>query len=672
MTRGGKSMKPMKIVAAMCVLFFSASAVRAAGPSVAAIAGQQFDLLVVDATPGGVAMAVRAAREGLNVLLVNHTNHLGGMPTNGLGVWDTLYDGRRAPLFDELRQGIVDHYRTTYGEDSPQSRAALPGLRHLSSPRGFYEPHVAEQTIERLVERESKITVLKPFYVGEVEREGRLVRAVTLRELHGARSVRVAAEIFADCSYEGDLLAAARLPYRVGRESREEFDEPHAGVVFAADKGMEDDRAKFPREAAEGRLKLRGFRITTGAIDPASTGAGDAAIQAYNFRMCLSSDPENRILPEKPAGYRREDFLGKRSIPSPNAINRKYSWNDAKLPGQNHAYPNGDWATREAITKRHLDYALGWIYFVQNDESLPLALREKNRRVGLPKDEFVDNDHVPDEMYVREARRLVGRSIFTEHDGLLAEGFGRAPIKADSIAATEWPMDSHECTSRHGPSLGYDGKVLLTEETRPGQVSYRCLLPAEVDNLLAPVCLSATHIGWGTIRLEPTWMNIAESAGYAAAQAHRHGQTPAAIDSEELLRTLARRHVMISFFNDVDVSSGDAWAPAAEYFGAKGFFADYDARPGDPLKGTTAKVWAEGLRQLLAGKLDPNAQARSVAEAERSDAPAVAQADLAALLPPASAAGPTDAAPMTHDPKAAVSRGDALRRLFALLPASSN
>ncbi|HEX4131883.1 MAG TPA: FAD-dependent oxidoreductase [Pirellulales bacterium] len=631
-----------RFLTAIGVLLGTAAAGAAQQPA-EAIAGRRFDLIVIEATPGGVAMAVRAAREGLDVLLTNHTPHLGGMPTNGLGVWDTLYDGPRSSLFDELRAGIVDHYRRTYGDDSPEFRAALPGARRLSSPRGFFEPHVAEQAIDRMVAAEPKITVLKPYYVAEVERHGRLLRSVTLREYHGSGSVRVAADMFADGSYEGDLLAAARVPYRVGREARQEFDEPHAGVVFAEDAGQENDQAKFPRDAAEGRLNLRPFRITTGSIDPASTGAGDTAIQAFNFRICLTSDPARRILPAEPAGYRREDFLGKRKLPPAESIHHTCSWNEAKLPGANHAYADGDWPTREAITRRHLDYALGWMYFVQNDQSVPEALREKNRRVGLPTDEFTDNDHVPYEMYVREARRLVGRSVFTEHDGLLAPSLGRAPVHADSIAATEWPMDSHECTTRHGPSIGRDGKVLLTEETRPGQVSYRCLLSPEVDNLLVPVCLSTTHIGWGTIRLEPTWMNIAESAGYAAALARRRGQTPAAIDVDELQRTLARRHVMISFFNDIDVASDAPWVAAAEYFGAKGFFADYNVRADEPLKPATAKVWASGFEQLRAGKLDANALARMVAEAEGSDTPA-------------------DSSPTRE------TRGAVLQRMFSQLP----
>ena len=583
--------------------------------------GKSYDLVIIGGTPGGIACAVRAARDGLKVLLVNHTQHLGGMLANGLGVWDTMYDGRRSPIYDELRQGIFDHYRDTYGAGSSQHRAALPGPRNESSPRGYFEPSVAELVVERLVAQERDITVLKGYYAAEVEREGRLIRAVTLREFKGAKMLRVSAAVFADCTYEGDLMAAAKVPYRVGREARAEFDEPHAGVIFAESKGGQDSFSKFPRDAIEGRLNLRGFRITTGRIFPGGTGDGDAAVQAYNFRLCLTRDPANRILPEKPANYRREDFLGRKTVGTGGGPNSKGSSNDGKLPGQNHAYPEGDWTVREAITRRHLEYALGWMYFAQNDESVPLELRERNRQFGLPKDEFTDNGHVPYEMYVREARRLTGRYIFTEHDGKPAPGLARPPIHADSIAITEWPMDSHECTSRKGPEGGDDGKVLLSEETRPGQVPYRCLLSPELDNLLVPVCVSATHVGWGTIRLEPTWMNIAESAGCAAALAVKGKTTPAALDPDVLIRKLATSRMMITFFNDLDVASDDPRIAAAQYFGTKGFFADYNARLDEPLTEAVRAAWQEGFDKLQAGTLDPRQLAQTLHAAEALTAP---------------------------------------------------
>jgi hypothetical protein len=232
----------------------------------------------------------------------------------------------------------------------------------------------------------------------------------------------------------------------------------------------------------------------------------------------------------------------------------------------------------------------------------------------LPADEFADNGHVPYEMYVREARRIVGRHVYTEHDNSLAPGLGRTPVHPDSIAVTDWYMDSHACTTESRPGFHYDGKLILTEESRPGKVPYRSLLPQGVENLLVPVCLSATHVAWGAVRLEPVWMQTGEAAGFAVALAKQRGVAPAALDADLLVRTLCRAGFLLSFFNDPQPI-----VPALQYFGTKDFFHDYDARLTEPLKPATAKLWADGLAQLRAGKLDPNSLARAVAQAESHD-----------------------------------------------------
>jgi hypothetical protein len=190
----------------------------------------QADLCVYEGTPGGIAMAVRAAREGLNVVLVNHNGHLGGILSNGLGVWDTLWEGKRSPVYDEARQAIFDHYRTTYGEKSPQYRDALPGKGGHTN--GKFEAKVAEAVLTKLVAEEKKITVVRGFYPVSVTRDDAVLKTVTFRELGGKAEKEVSAPVFADCSYEGDLAAVAKVPYRLGREARDEFKEPHAGVIY--------------------------------------------------------------------------------------------------------------------------------------------------------------------------------------------------------------------------------------------------------------------------------------------------------------------------------------------------------------------------------------------------------------------------------------------------------
>lgn len=589
--------------------------------------GKTFDLVVVGATGSGVACAVRAAREGCSVLLVQHNRHIGGMMSNGLMQWDALYGGPRAPLFSELLGNIERHYIATYGQDSLAHQ--IVRCTHEHYPISWAEAHVAEREFNRLVAGEKRIALLLEHYPVAARREGKLLRSVTLRRYGQTDDVEVPAAAFVDATYEGDLLAVAKVAYRSGREAREEFNEPHAGKLFC-----NIARGSAPRDAVEGRLNIRPYGACLGTVDPTSPFTADRAVQAYNYRFCVTKDPRNRLLlTAPPPGYNREEYLHyeRKSIATNAGPNGKSHMNSPILPGENHDYPEADWPTREKIIARHLNFALGLMYFLQNDESISAGQREKFREWGLPKDEFADHGHVPYEMYVREARRLVGRHVYSEHDNSLAPGLGRTPIHADSIAITDWYMDSHSCTTDSRPGFHYDGKLILTEESRPGQIPYRSLLPRDVDNLLVPVCLSATHVAWGAVRLEPVWMSTGEAAGFAAALARQQKTTPGQLDADRLVRLLAKRGMLVSFFNDVRVVPAQPWIAAIEYFGTKGFFADYDARPQAPLKRATAKVWAEGWASLRAGKLDALALAKAVAAAEQSADEPISTADVARL-----------------------------------------
>jgi hypothetical protein len=599
---------------------------------------KSYDLVVVGGTASGVACAVRAAREGCTVLLVQHNRHIGGMMSNGLMQWDALYGGHRAPLFTELLRNIERHYIATYGENSREHQTVR--CTHERYPISWAEASVAEREFNRLVAGEKKITLLLGHYPTAVQREDNIVRQTFLSAssiektqtgMSASRPIRVTGSVFVDATYEGDLFALAKVPYRCGREARDEYKEPHAGKVFCNVAG-----GPAPRDAVEGKLNIRPYGSHQGTIDPTSPFTADRAVQAYNYRFCVTKDPANRILlTAPPPGYNRDEYVhyNRKSIATNAGPNSKSHMNSPILPGENHDYPEADWPTREKIIQRHLNFALGLMYFLQNDKSVSPKQREKFREWGLPKDEFADNNHVPYEMYVREARRIVGRHVYTEHDNSLAHGLGRTPIHPDSIAITDWYMDSHACTTDSRPGFHYDGKLILTEESRPGQIPYRSLLPQGVDNLLVPVCLSATHIAWGAVRLEPVWMQTGEAAGFAAALAKKQKTTPAKLNSDLLVRTLVERRQMVSFFNDISVAGKEPWIPAVEYFGTKGFFHDYDVKAGAPLKRATAKVWADGLAKLRAGKLDANALARAVAEAERADAAPATAAEFAAMLP---------------------------------------
>lgn len=619
------------------------------------VADKQFDVVVVGGTSAGVMSAVRAAREGMSVLLVQHNRHVGGMMVNGLGQWDALYGGHRNPLFTELLGNIEGYYAGRYGLDSPQFKAAH--FSHDQYPIGWVEPHVAEREYHRLMAGEKSLALLLEHYVTAVERDDAILKSVTLREYQGDKTITVRGTVFIDGTYEGDLFAVAKVPYHCGRESRDTYGEPHAGKCFTT-----IAKGPAPTDAAEGRLNIRPYNSKQGKIDPASPYTGDRCIQAYNTRPCVTNVADNRILlTEPPAGYDRERYLNfdRRYIgTNGKGQNGKSHMNSPIMTGQNHDYPEADWPTREKIAKQHEDFCLGLIWFLQNDESISESKRKDYRQWGLPKDEFSDNHHMPYEMYVREARRIVGRHVFKEQDNSLAKDYARTPVFSDAIAVTDWYMDSHSCTLDTTPGYPHDGKLILTEESRPAQIPYRSLLPQEVDNMLVPACLSSTHIAWGAVRLEPVWMQTGESAGLAAALAIKNKTTPAALNPDLLIRELVRRKHFISFFNDSNPADKQTASVAAQYFGTKGFFASYDARLDEPLTEAEGKVWLAAFKQLQTGRFDPSGLAGYLAKLPVTDSPPMKPADFDGALS-------IDQDDRT--PGAVLSRGSALETLWFVL-----
>ncbi len=605
----------MKALLFLITLFLSSAS--------AADTARSYDLVVVGGTPGGIACAVRAAREGLSVLLVNRHEHLGGIMASGLGVWDSQWEGKRSPIYDETRAAFFNHYRTTYGEDSAQYRDALPGK--TGHTNGRYEPHVAEQFFASLIAREKNITVLKSFIPVAVDSAGRVLTSLTLRATSGTAERTVQARTFADCTYEGDLAALAKVPCRVAREARSEFNEPHAGLIFMKPVMQAPDAETARLAALRDALKLRKFSGFQ-QLMPQSTGAADPAVQACNYRTMLTTDPANRVPISKPANYdpyflkSLEIFSGVESIPG-----GKFGWNRPQIVGRQTDYVEASWDERQRIMDEHWEATLGLLYFLQNDLTVPEVVRRAWLEYGLAKDEFADNGHRPYEMYVREARRIKGRAIYTEHDATLLPGLERAPAHADSVAMTEWYMDSHSCTPARIAGALEEGKAMLHQETFPGQIPYQCLLPQEIDNLLVPVCLSATHVAWGTVRLEPVFMQLGESAGHAAALATKGKINVAALDPDRLVRKLAASHTTITFFNDVDITSAEPQVAAAQFFGAKGFFASYDARLDAPLTESVKAVWQEAFAQLEKGGMEQARLAQAIHAAETQESPATKQ-----------------------------------------------
>jgi len=344
---------------------------------------------------------------------------------------------------------------------------------------------------------------------------------------------------------------------------------------------------------------------------------------------------------KKPKNYKRENYLGvsesekesrKKShklksqlivndiknykIRGPKIPNNKISWNDANLPEINHPYPEGDYETRINISNLHREHALGLLYFFQNDKDVPKEIRDASKKWGLPKDEFVNNGNFPKEMYVRETRRIRGRYIFSENDASLSSDFERTPIKKDSVAIGDWPMDSHECNANRQPGSLADGKILLSEKTRPSQIPYRTLLPKEIDNLISTFCVSSTHVAFGTIRVEPTLIQLGEVAGFAVIEANKKNINLADLDIEKLQIDLVENCFEISFFNEIGIDNIREQSKAINFLGSKGFFTGYNAKIKEAISKPIAEQWAKGYVDLIKEDLDANKLAKEIYKLE--------------------------------------------------------
>jgi len=368
----------------------------------------EYDLLIVGATPSGIAAGVRAAREELSVLITTSNHRVGGVLSNGIGTADTMYRGVRSPVFDEYCELIADHYREGYDRDRDTYPGAIGGSTEV--PLGhLWEPHVAENTFTDLVEN-AGVEVQFGYRVQEVKRDGKELTAIKVEPTDDGDSIHVEADAFIDATYMGDLVAKAGVEYRIGREPRTEFGEQHAGRLFT---GSNSGETRYPRAVTQGELNTsRTLGRVSAEIFSGSTGEGDNAIQSYNFRLCLSSEESNRKRPEKPEDYDRSRYVGivkdaetvgsdeypvssglltktlSKKDPEEDAVieysstrlpNQKLDWNAADFPGQSHAYPKADPETRESIESHHRNHALGLLYFLQNDDAIPRATQEEAR-----------------------------------------------------------------------------------------------------------------------------------------------------------------------------------------------------------------------------------------------------------------------------------------------------
>ena len=585
------------------------------------------DAVVFGESAEGIMAAVRVARQGKKVVLIRQYQAWGGFFPS-LGAIETHYPGQRAPLLNEFTHRIKEHYRRMYGQHSTQYADCT--RQEEGNPMITFEPHVAESILQALVNEEANIQLIEGCVLTAVERNGTQIH--TLRLKSEEDNITVTARIFLDTTYTGDLIAQAGVPYRIGRESQEAFRETHAGKIFTH---WVDGH--FPLPATQGALNIIPKRTTRGLWE-GSDGTGDDNIQSYSYRLCLSSDPDNRVLPGKPERYDRERYVAivlrpeeiQQAYPLQHRFlthsleemiekdhlfhghalpNNKRSWNATNFPGAGKNYPEGNLEQRQQIEQAHKNHALGILYFLQNDDAVPLPIRHEARRWGLATDEFADTHHLPPVMYIREARRIVGKTTLTERDCLPEADTARPPVHADAIAITEFPIDSLECTTERQKDSLCDGQFFLMEDSRPGQIPLGVLLNENTSNLLAPTSASTSHVAWGTLRQNATLMHLSEAAGFVAAMALDTLVDPCQLSTDCIQKTLVENGVMVSFFNDFDMNVKQPWVPAIQYLGTKGFFRSFDALPDAALDHQTAKVWIENAAHHWCGTLCPSQRA---------------------------------------------------------------
>jgi hypothetical protein len=473
------------------------------------------DVIVYGSTPGGFCAAIAAAREGVSVILLEPTDHVGGMNTGGLSFSDSNQTVRSTLI------GLFDEWHTRIEADYVSRGIKLPyKVSVKDQAKWTYEPHVAGRVTRQMLD-EAGVTVLTERYLKSVQTEG--TRIATIITKNG----KFAGRVFVDASYEGDLMAGAGVSWTIGREGPAEYGESLGGKRFPK------EMIKINGLDAEGNpLPL----ITT--TDAGPEEEGDSNVMVYSFRLCLTADPENRVPFPKPANYDHARFevmrrfamtggrLGWDLYPMPggkfdgnNSIGGQFSLG---LVGGGNGWSEADEAGRTAIWETHKQYTLEFYHFLTTDPSVPEATRQKYSSLGLCRDEFLDHGHFSPALYVREARRMRGMYVLSQKD-ILEER-----VKDDPIVISSFPIDSHDCQRvalKDGGVIN-EGTIFPVRRTNLKQgyayhVPYRSILPKpdECSNLLVPVALSCTHVGISSIRVEPTWMILGQSAGIAAALA---------------------------------------------------------------------------------------------------------------------------------------------------------
>lgn len=480
-------------------------------------------MVVLGGTPAGIAAAVTAARGGARVCLIEERNHLGGMMASGLGNTDAGNPELIGGLAREIFQSIAAYYKEKYGPESKQFKDCREGL--------CFEPHVAGEIFDRLVQKE-RIVSFRGFVLKDIDMERNWITKLFILNVIGGGKKTIGGRIFIDATYTGDLFSIASAPYILGREGREAFDESLAGHIF------QDPETRQPL--------------------PGSTGREDSLIQAYNYRLCLTDSVENMAPLPEPERYDPEkykilyDYIlarGKVSFrdimifsPLPNrkydVNNNGYCWMSTDLIGGSRYYPEASSEERAEIEKTHMEHILGLLKFLRTDPGLPQSLRDEFNRFNPARDEFADNRHLPFQIYVREARRLRASYTFTQHDATTDT------LKKDAVGMGSYPLDSHVTGPWNFSCPWAEGFFIMP--CRPYQIPHSIMIPTWIRNLFVPACVSASHVGYGTLRMEPVYMIMGQAAGTAATLCLKYKCEAVAIPIPELQVILRKNGAILS------------------------------------------------------------------------------------------------------------------------------
>lgn len=524
----------------------------------------QSEVIIYGGTASAVIAAVEVAKSGKSVIVVSPDQHLGGLTSGGLGWSDTGNKNTIGGLSREFYHRVWQKYqndeewkweeKSEFGNKGQGTTA----LDSVNKTMWIFEPHIAEEVFEDLIQ-EFRIKLFRDEWIdreiGVVKEQGKI------RSIQTLSGKIFKGKMFIDATYEGDLMALAGISYHVGREANSIYGETWNGVQVGTlhhKHWFDSDISpyKIPNDPESGLLP----RIS--AEPPGEFGEGDNKIQAYCFRMCMTNHPDNRVPFPKPANYDPEQYEllvrmfdgGRRDwfekfdlLPNRKTDTNNHGPFSSDNIGMNYDYPDASYEKRKDIIQEHKDYQMGLLYFVANDTRVPDEIRLKMQDWGLAKDEFVDNGNWPHQLYIREARRMIGEYVTTEND--VASRINTP----SSVGMGSYSMDSHN-VQRYVKSDGFvqnEGDI-GTRVKNPYKISYGSLTPKknECENLLVPVCVSSSHIAFGSIRMEPVFMILGQSAGVAACMSIDKNIAVQDLDYDELKQALLDKHQILEYQAD--------------------------------------------------------------------------------------------------------------------------